>query len=149
MSRGSFLSEGRVAGMRSRLALLLGGAAWVLVLLGCMSFTVGGRYATPGCDPEPFTQSGEVSLHYLEERSVYYPLPFASPPNLELADMFGNYQLVEQQPDFFKVKCLGAGSPLTKLRWKARGQRVVSGAPLVGPIVPTSATLPQPKALDE
>jgi hypothetical protein len=127
-------TRSRVPAERGRITALsrmIGAAAGVSLLglfLGCMSFSIGGRnyecHRLDGlCDNEVLSQHGAVRLSPGDEQDVYYPIPYASPPNLELGDLLRiDYILLEQRADHFRVRiksCLD----LVTLTWKARGVR--------------------------
>jgi hypothetical protein len=102
-----------------------------LILLGCMCpVIVGERFKKK--DDETLCQTGEVRLSS-GEQDVYYPVPFASTPNLELdPGMF--VQILDQKPDHFRI---GSSVSLGNVDWKARGIRSL---PAVGTTLETGAS---------
>jgi hypothetical protein len=83
-----------------------------------------GRVSAPG---GRLTQEGKVSLGAHGEREVFYAVPFAGPPNLELETPLGgvfameNVKLKEQKADHFTIQNTGGGRH--ELRWRAEGIR--------------------------
>ena len=114
----------------TRRAGVLGAAAVVfLILLGCMSISIG-KFGGPACCTEPdgtFCQEGEVSVPANTVREVFYPVPYANRPNLEISDLFSHGELLDQKETSFKVR--NASSFAVTLSWKARGVRVISPTP--------------------
>jgi hypothetical protein len=86
------------------------------------------------------TQEGTVSLRPGSEQTVYYPLPYASPPNLELQDNYDSYEVVEQKETCFRIR--SGSSPWNRpATWKARGVRALAPVPSV-PTPPFEPTPP-------
>jgi hypothetical protein len=72
-----------------------------------------------------------------EPITVYYPVPYASPPNLEIHDSFHNCRILEQRADGFRIV---QDNPVLTFTWTARG---VKSAPAAQPVAPASvAVLP-------
>jgi hypothetical protein len=118
-----------------RLATLAAGVLLCLVVLGCMSISFGGK-SVCCTDPQgPLEQKGELCLEAQGEIDVYYPLPYASPPNLTVDGPLHRVAVLDQKPDHFRVA--GPG----KLKWVARGVR--AGPAVVVPVAPS----PPPAAL--
>ncbi|HEY7157155.1 MAG TPA: hypothetical protein VH575_24590, partial [Gemmataceae bacterium] len=95
---------GRV--LLSRSVGALAGVVIVLIILGCMSLSFGGL--SIGCKTEPdgtVCQEGKVNLHQGQELDVYYPVPYTSPPNLELSGDADKCEIVEQKADHFRIRC--------------------------------------------
>jgi hypothetical protein len=68
------------------------------------------------------TQQGSTIVRG-EPLEVYYPVPYAGPPNVSLEDGSGrNCVILEQKPDHFKVKLdeQWALNPVS-IKWKAEG----------------------------
>jgi hypothetical protein len=143
--------RGRGSVVLSRLVVILAGVFFLAIVLGCMSISFGGLSICSRTEEDgTFTQEGDVHLLSGQERDVYYPASYASPPNLELSGDVGLCEIVEQRPDHFHVRNLGPGaSP----HWKARGVRnspvqvIVPAAsptppPLTGPTLPPPAPVP-------
>ncbi len=118
-----------------RRAALAAGVLLCLVVLGCMSISFGGKNYCCTDPQEPLEQKGELCLEAQGEIDVYYPLPYASPPNLTVDGPLHRAVILEQKPDHFRV----AGSG--KLKWVARGVR--ASPPVVVPVAPS----PPPPAL--
>jgi hypothetical protein len=124
----------RQAGVNHRLRLLTVLATLFLLalFLGCMSMNVGNVLTS---DEGVLTQSGEVTLNGHKPRTVYYPIPYISTPNLALKDFWDHddWELVEQHWDHFTVvrKKSSWGSAI-ELKWTAKGLR---GPPPAAPVV--------------
>jgi hypothetical protein len=116
-----------------------------LIFLGCMSLSFGGL--SIGCRTEPdgtVCEEGKVELHPGKPLDVYYPAPYASPPNLELTEDAEKCEILEQHSDHFRVQVRGQYNAC--LHWKARGLR--GGPPISAPtvVVPSPPTsVPPPK----
>jgi hypothetical protein len=111
---------------RVRVVGSLSMAALTLIILGCMSLSFGGRNYTANCvDDEVLCQEGCVTFRRCDEHTVYYPIPYASPPNLSLRSPFDDLVLLEQKPDSFRVawKGLGPSFGTEEVTWKAKGVR--------------------------
>ena len=108
--------------------------AWLAIILGCMSLSIGERTTLPD-DRLAYTQEGSAHVEIGQELDVYYPVPYASPPNLELKGL-GSYTIVDQQADHFRVHNNGS---FLGFDWTARGMKVALQPPLVQPV---SATMP-------
>jgi hypothetical protein len=126
---------------RSRL-ILAGLAALNLgVFLGCMSLSIGGR-TYESCvhestsDGELLIQEGETRLRSHSEQDVFYPVPFAQPPNLNLAEDCDDCVILCQAPDHFRVK--NKSLFRSTVHWKAKGMKLT-------PLPPPPAS-PSPKA---
>ena len=102
----------------------------LLILLGCMSISIGKFTGPPaGCTEADgvFCQEGEVSVGPGELRQIFYPVGYVQPPNLEVSDTFHNCVLLHQQENSFTVRN-DAGHSVTA-SWKARGMRAVPAPP--------------------
>jgi hypothetical protein len=112
---------------RLRLASLAALVTSTLIILGCMSFSLGGRTyqcQSTAChlaDDGLWTEKGETHLKVHGEQDVYYPVPFATTPNVELTSDFEHCAIVEQKPDHFRIRNT-SGSVVTA-NWQARGVR--------------------------
>jgi hypothetical protein len=127
----------------SRPAGALGGGVIVLIILGCMSLSFGGL--SIGCKTEPdgtVCQEGKVSMHRGQELDVYYPVPYASPPNLELSGDADKCEIVEQKADHFRIRCKDPCDATP--HWQARGLRCPPPAPTPTVIVTPPASPPAP-----
>jgi hypothetical protein len=143
-------------GVRRRLAALMFSPAaarvaaglYLLIALGCMSFTIGGRGSDevrPATeDVGMLTQEGKVPVRPGSEQLIYYPVSYASPPNLELEDPFHVSDIVDQKENCFRVRFHEsvASADLTLL-WKARGVR----GPSAPAAAPTAASETSPPAV--
>lgn len=99
--------------------------------LGCAVLSIG-----PTTADTSNHQSGKVTIPAGQELDVYYPGPFASPPNLQTETIFDDCLVIEQRPDHFRIK---NPSPFSReVRWEARGVAVVYVDAVPGP----SATVP-------
>jgi hypothetical protein len=127
----------------SREVGLLATGLVVLIFLGCMSLSFGERSAeAPAPDCGPLVQKGEVTVPAGTEQDVYYPIPFASPPNLTIRDMIEECVVVDQKPDHFRIRNerkLGVSvCGHVAVQWTARGLRASANP------APASAALPVP-----
>jgi hypothetical protein len=127
---------GRV--LLSRQVGALAGTVLLLIFLGCMSLSI-------GCKTEPdgtVCQEGKVSLHKGQELDVYYPAPYASPPNLELSGDCDKCDIIEQKADHFRIRC---NDPCDATpHWQARGLRCPPPGTTPPVIVTPSAPPPAP-----
>jgi hypothetical protein len=117
--------------------VLLAAVTLLVILLGCMSISIGKFGSSPPPEDDGMLcQGGEVELALAAERDVYYPVPYPSPPHLDISDPFGKCELVEQKPDHFRVRSTfeksALGGPFT-LKWKAKGLKMPPPAPPPGP----------------
>jgi hypothetical protein len=95
-----------------------------------MGVAIGSRVAD---EPKPcaaaedsgvLTQEGTIAIRPGGERVVYYPIPYASPPNLELESERDYCHVVEQKEACFRVRFHdGFTTSQRSLAWKARGVR--------------------------
>jgi hypothetical protein len=133
--------SGPSGGVDPRLRLLTALAALLLLalFLGCMSMNVGNVVTT---EDGVLTQSGEVALNGHKPRTVYYPIPYISTPNLAIKDFWDHddWEIVEQHWDHFTVvrKKSSWGSAI-ELTWTAKGLR---GPPPAAPVVVPAAESP-------
>jgi hypothetical protein len=128
--------------LTSRPVGALAGGTLVLIFLGCMSLSFGGL--SIGCRTEPdgtVCQEGKVELHPGQSLDVYYPAPYASPPNLELTGDTDKCEILEQHADHFRLVSRGTSNACPQ--WHARGLRGGFVSPAV--LVPSPpATVPPP-----
>jgi len=123
-SRGRFVSP-----LLTRKAGVIAAVALLVILLGCMSISIG-KFTGTGTSAEAdgiYCQEGEVPLVAGELREVFYPAPYAHTPNLELGGGLTHCELVEQHEDSFKVRNKSDFSVM--ISWKARGVRAPAPAP--------------------
>jgi hypothetical protein len=120
--KGSSLLLRRMVGLCAELILLA-------IVLGCMSFSFGGRTELVHDEDGAYTQSGTLSLPGNHEQDVYYPVPYQSPPNLTLEDTWNACAITGQWPDHFRVSNARLFS--CELTWKARGIKALDRTVLV------------------
>jgi len=136
----------------SRPAGALSALLTTLIIFGCMSTnhyhtTEEVRVAPAGEGSESqataLVQSGKITFKAGTMQVIYYPIPYASPPNLELDDA-EYFDLLEQKDKFFRIRC-HTNSDYEKFtsHWKARGLPI---PPPPGP-PPEPATLLPPAAV--
>jgi hypothetical protein len=115
------------------------------ILLGCLS--IGGRSDNGSVHESESAstceQDGSILLGPGEERDIYYPAPYVSPPYLDLGPgaATAGCQLLAQQPTHFRVHNTSRSANF--INWKARG---VKGK-VTQTIVPVSGT-PTPVPAD-
>ena len=136
------LYPGRPRLTRRKLLILLALICLPLLATGCVCLSFG------GCDHAEadgvLAQTGKVTCKYESQVTVYYPVPYASPPNLEIHDLARNFSLLEQRADCFRIVQVSPGLP--NVEWTARGMRAPAAiAPTVPDPVPCvpPATVPQ------
>jgi hypothetical protein len=110
--QGSSLLFRRMVGLCAGLILLS-------IVLGCMSFSFGGRTELVHDEDGAYTQSGTISIPGNHEQDVYYAVAYQSPPNLTLEDSWNTCAITGQWPDHFRVSNPRLFS--CELTWKARG----------------------------
>jgi hypothetical protein len=122
-------------------------AIWVLptVATGCTSSP---PHAAAVANPDVSVQSGKLLVAPHTFRDVYYGIPYAGNPTLNVPDHWGNAVVVTQTPTHFRV-LNSSGSDLM-VDWKASGLKAppVSEAVLGAPVVqrPAPAATLQPVA---
>lgn len=132
----------------SRRAAALALVAWIAIILGCMSISIGGRHVTTGSHEDgAFVQEGKVQVAAGHAQIVYYPVPYNCPPNLEIDSCLHQCAVLEQRPDHFRV--INNGAFNRTVGWTARGVK----GPLVGPPPPPpelpAPILPPPRPIPE
>ena len=142
----------------SRSGAIAAGVALLLIFLGCMSFEGSHvdrtEVVSPPEVPNPYLvgdglleQEGRGAIRGLAEEDVYYPVPYISPPNLELEGDPEFVRLVYQRRDHFRIKNWCNNTHYVgSFHWKARGVKIlVTAPPPPGPNsnLPTPRTLPQ------
>jgi hypothetical protein len=130
-----------------RKAGVAAGVVLVLIFLGCMSIAIGNR--TPEgtvLEDGTLVQNGEATVPPGCEQDVYYPIPYARPPHLDVSSSFDECVLVEQREDHFRVKNVDHTFSHS-VTWKARGMRCLpspcapaSEPPLAPPPTPVPAS---------
>lgn len=126
-----------------RRAATVGGLLFTAFALGCMSLSFGGRTEVVPADGPCGAQTGQVNVPGQEEAVIYYPVPYLTPPNLVLDAGCVSCRIVDQKPDHFRVKNLGAGAEL--ITWKSRGLKAGPGG-CVPAVMPTAE--PPPAVVD-
>ncbi len=114
-------------------------AAVVLIILGCMSLSFGGL--SIGCHSEPdgtLCQEGDLKLLQGQDQEIYYPIPYVSPPNLELSGDVDHCEIVEQKPDHFRIRNPKGATSCP--HWRARGLRAAVPPPAVFVAPPPAAS---------
>jgi hypothetical protein len=115
--------------------------AWTVIILGCMSISIGGRHVTTGHHEDgAFVQEGKVQLGPGCEQDVFYPIPYACPPNLQIDRGCHHCVLVLQKEDRFRI--CNPGVFARTVEWTARGVRAMPPPPVVP--VPATPALPPP-----
>jgi hypothetical protein len=127
---------------RRKLLLLLALICLPLLATGCIALSFGGCEHAEASGV--LTQSGKVTCKCESQVTVYYPVPYASPPNLEIHDQARNFSLLEQRADCFRIVQVSPGLP--NVDWTARGVRspatIAPSTSDPAPSVPP-ATVPQ------
>jgi hypothetical protein len=116
---------------------------FVVIVLGCMSLTIGGRTELVQSEDGCVAQHGDVTIPGNQELDVYYPIPYPVPPNLVISDCLNCCKIVAQCPDHFRVK--NEGALARDITWKARGVRMTAPVvPVPPPVLPPVAPAPGP-----
>jgi hypothetical protein len=120
-------------------------ALGLLIFLGCLSI---GSSTDSHSSPESegtFEQKGSLVLGPGQERDIYYPTPYVSPPYLKFPIESG-YELTAQQPTYFRVRNVSKSE--CTVVWEARGvkgkitQTIMPGLPPAPiPVDPTPQSL--------
>lgn len=128
--------------IRNRFATATAALAFVVIITGCMSLSIGGRtnqvVSSSSTEDGVYQQEGTAHLKGGGDADVYYPVPYQRPPNLELTNDDHHCEIVEQKEDHFRVH--NGHAFHEDIHWKARGLRVVART---GPI---PAPAPSPAA---
>ena len=136
------LASCRPSGVSAR--RLLGAAAGTFalaVILGCMNISFEGRRHIIHNDDQTYSQTGTLEVPAGQELEIFYPMPYAAPPNLVVTSTFSECLIVEQRPDHFRVK--NTMSSPRELTWTARGLKGPPAMIVAQPPVVT-ASLPDP-----
>ena len=121
--------------------------ALIVLFLGCMSAPEKVAYQPHSSaedvgvftDPDSgvVKQVGQLSLGKSEQQKVYYPIPYATVPNLTLLgvtdDFSGKPVIVQQEPGWFLIQNTNPFNPKS-CRWEARGLK--AGEPAAPPLPP-------------
>jgi hypothetical protein len=129
----------------SRPAAVLATVVLLVILLGCMSISIGKFSGTTDgttTSDGVYCQEGEVSVPANSVRDIYFPAPYAHTPNLEISDTFHHSELLDQKADSFRVRNT-AGYAIT-VSWKARGTRASVAAPVLEPPAPVPSESTEP-----
>jgi len=130
--------SGRQGLLLRRSAGVVSGLGFLVIILGCMNIQLGGRTVLQE-DSLTLTQQGSIAASSGQEVDVFYPVPYASPPNLVLEDFTHNYTVVDQKPDRFRLRNNGPFTPTCE--WTAHGVRgtlAAAGARPATTVAPTS-----------
>jgi hypothetical protein len=133
--------------IRFRIAATMAAVACVVIVLGCMSFSIGGKTVIRTPDGNPFEQAGAIEIRPGAEQDVFYAIPYASTPNLEIDSTFDDVELVEQHADHFRVRNTSNGLLSRTVEWKARGVKGLPLAPITvvpPPPAPAASSNPPP-----
>ena len=122
------------------------GLLFLAISLGCMSLSFGGRTEVVAPEGALTRQSDTIHLGPAQEIFVYYPVPYATPPNLVVSDTWRDCRVVEQRPDGFRVKNMSSSA--RDMDWTARGTKALAAAVVVTspPSQPTEPTASAPQA---
>ena len=112
----------------------VGAMSFLACSLACMSLNIGGTADSSFREDTSGRQTGKLFVAPGQEAVVYYPTPYASPPNLELDDsrVQKSCQIVEQRPDGFRVRNMSA-TPID-VGWQARGVKATATASAPTPV---------------
>jgi hypothetical protein len=78
--------------------------------------------------------SGDIGLDQDAEHEVFYPRPFASPPNLNVSqssDEAPRFKIIDQRADGFKIEIKKSTFVRQRVKWVARGIFRKAGDPIV------------------
>jgi hypothetical protein len=126
----------------SNTAACVAACVGAIIVVGCMNISLGGHSAAVSVplaeEQGTFEQTGRLPVRTGPDPvCVFYAVPFASPPNLDVEDPSGQCDIIEQKENCFKVRFHAnvTSSPQT-LAWKARGTRASQT-----PATPAAATI--------
>src|SRR4051812_19539475 len=77
---------------------------FLVIVLGCMSLSIGGHHESIANDESGPAEHGKVTVPAHQELDVYYPAGFVSPPNLAVESTWDDCVVVSQAPDHFRIK---------------------------------------------
>lgn len=106
-----------------RVVLGVGSTLLLVIVMGCMGFSVRHQRESINIADGVNTEKGHVTVPARQELDVYYPVPFVSPPNLTINSAFDACALVDQQADHFRVR--NTFSFPREVTWQARGVRSI------------------------
>jgi len=102
-------------------ALVLLAIASALTIAGILMLSCSGHWHFRRSEGDTLVQEDEVSIPGGQQQDVYYPIPYASPPNLTIDDDMGPIVVVQQFPDHFRIS---NSRPFCEcVTWKAKGLR--------------------------
>ena len=116
----------------SRAAGAVAACLSAVIAFGCMGIAIGNRTAeetkaccSPGVDDSgALMQEGKIHIRPGSEKLIYYPIPYASPPNLEIEDTCDYCDVIEEKENCFRVRFHDNFTTTQQtLCWKARGVR--------------------------
>src|SRR5262245_10664462 len=102
-----------------------------------MSIQIGGKSFHGATEEGLLVQEGEVTLPPGATLDVFYPIPYASTPNLEQACHVSDCIVTDQHPDHFRATNQSASA--RTLSWKARGIRGLPPPPPAPVAVPPAS----------
>ena len=131
-------------GIVVRRTILGTSTAFILTtILGCMSFSIGGRNGTI-TNEDGNSECGKLSVPGNTEMDVYYPTTFTSPPNLTVDSTWNDTIIVSQHADHFHIR--NPQNFSRDIMWKARGGRIAPPVTVVVPVPVPVATANVPPA---
>jgi hypothetical protein len=138
----------------SRSAACVATCLAALIVLGCMSISLGGHSVEEvKVTPETsavLLQEGRIPVRPGGEQDVYYPVAYSSRPNVEIDDPLGLCDIVDQKENCFRVRFhANSGNGAQVLTWKARGAHVpqpavAQPAPATETVQPAASASPAP-----
>jgi hypothetical protein len=142
----------KIAGRRRQTGFKLIGSLLLVspLTLGCLALSIGGKHYDHDCptadvDRCVFQQYGNLRMGQGQELDVYYAVPYGATPNLEIKTEPGEFVILEQKPDHFRLRNTGF---LGQARWEARG--VLTAHPqIVAPSAPPTEQEPVSPAAPE
>ena len=109
---------------------------------GCICLSFGGTSESE--DHATFVQTRKLVLQPGQELDVYYPVPYASPPNLEIEDTWRSCVVIDQKPDHFRIRSDSRFGQVfgEDVKWTARGIRAATpiAVSVQPPITPTASS---------
>jgi hypothetical protein len=116
---------------------------------GCLSTSTTLRTGSESANSDTVVQSGKVVVPARSFQDVYYDVPYATIPKLEISDTWSRCVLATQSPTRFRVSN-SSHSDVT-VEWKARG---IKAPPAPPPVVrapqlrsPSPAPIPAPPSI--
>src|SRR5262245_48508598 len=87
-----------------RMVLVTACLLFLAIVLGCMSLSIGSHHEAVSNDESGAMERGKVTVPAHQELDVYYPVAFASPPNLTVDSTWDDCLVVNQAADHFRIK---------------------------------------------